>query len=500
MAAVLGLALAAVLMLGLTASPAAAYAAEGSLGAGVLAPGAVAPTAPGEEASAKVKTVPVYHLLAPRSSDHVYTRSKATRNRLSQKGWRYEGVAWMAPTKGKAYYSLYNPKTKTHRYFSDRTSIAKLVKKGWTNQGFAWCSAAKGDAGSIALYGLNKAGAATGTYRFAVTRTAADKLVAKGYRLRGVAARGYAVPKGYADDKLTYAQLGKPVYHLYRYSNGDHVYTQNKARRNWLIKNGWYYRGVAWMAPTQGTAVRAYYNPKTKLHRYSADAAEGKRLVAAGYRNRGVAWRCPAKGSLEAVALYGLMRPGAKAGTYQLTLSRTERKGALKERWKATKTFAYGYAVPSGFRDDRSTLDPITGNAAFDRRLHGIIKNHGSLWSCFQYVSAMSYRAGSKHWSGRYLSDAQVRSYGKEMLDHRSGNCYRFAALFCCLARGLGYDAEVRTGWVPSLSAGQAPHGWVEIRRNGTTYIYDPDMQNSLPGYGWFGVTYAAAPLVYGSW
>ena len=496
------------LVLGLGAAPAAAQAAEGSLAAGALA---VPPAIPGAVSDnalpAAVKTSPVYHVYNPRTYDHVYTRSKATRNRLADKGWRYQGIAWMAPREGKAFYSLYNPKTKTHRYFSDKAQIARLVKKGWTNQGFAWNSAASSDAAGadgvgspLALYGLNKAKAKTGTYRFATSRAYADRLVAQGYRLRGAVAYGYRVPAGFQDDKLTYSQLGKPVYHLFRYSNSDHVYTQSKARRNRLIKSGWYYQGVAWMAPAQGTAVHAFYNPKTKLHRYAAAGPEAQRLVKAGYRDQGTAWRSPRGGSLEAKALYGLTRPKAKAGTYQLTLSKAERRAQLKGGWKAVSAFCYGYAVPSGFRDDKAVLQPITGSASFDRRLHGILKSRDSLWSCFQYVSAMSYRAGSKHWSGRYLSNAQVRSYGKDMLDHRSGNCYRFAALFCCLARGLGYDADVRTGWVPSYSAGRAPHGWVEIRENGRTYTYDPDMQHELPGYGWYGATYASAPIVYGSW
>ena len=83
------------------------------------------------------------------------------------------------------------------------------------------------------------------------------------------------------------------------------------------------------------------------------------------------------------------------------------------------------------------------------------------------------------------------------MYEQGSGNCYRFAALFCWLARGLGYDANVVAGGVPSYSSGQAPHGWVEIHMNGTTYICDPDMEHSLPGYNWYMVTYAGAPTTY---
>ena len=86
------------------------------------------------------------------------------------------------------------------------------------------------------------------------------------------------------------------------------------------------------------------------------------------------------------------------------------------------------------------------------------------------------------------------------MLDHGSGNCYRFASLFNWLARGLGYDARVVSGWVPSASGGAAPHGWVEIVLDGKTYGCDPDLAHELPGRNWYMFTYAGAPTTYGSW
>lgn len=88
-------------------------------------------------------------------------------------------------------------------------------------------------------------------------------------------------------------------------------------------------------------------------------------------------------------------------------------------------------------------------------------------------------------------------SYAKDLYQTPGGNCYRYAALFCWLARGLGYDATAVTGSVPSRSRGQAPHGWVEVKLDGKTYIYDPEMQHVLKGFDLFKMTYKSAPMKY---
>ena len=69
------------------------------------------------------------------------------------------------------------------------------------------------------------------------------------------------------------------------------------------------------------------------------------------------------------------------------------------------------------------------------------------------------------------------------------GNCYVLAAMFCEMARLLGYDAHLISGQVPLLAGGYGPHGWVEIIENGTTYVYDPDYTLETGGNG-FALTY----------
>jgi hypothetical protein len=139
-----------------------------------------------------------------------------------------------------------------------------------------------------------------------------------------------------------------------------------------------------------------------------------------------------------------------------------------------------------------------SGNANLDQKLQWIINNKTGtsgdvLWKSFDYAShSFRYISGSLYPTGDWSVPFAI-----EMVDQGGGNCYRFAALFCWLARAYGYDARVVSGSVPSLSSGWAPHGWVEIYKDGQVYVCDPDMENAYPGRGWYMTTYSQAPITY---
>ena len=59
---------------------------------------------------------------------------------------------------------------------------------------------------------------------------------------------------------------------------------------------------------------------------------------------------------------------------------------------------------------------------------------------------------------------------------NHNGNCYRYAAAFCCLARMAGYRARVGVGITGSL-----PHGWTEVYVDGKWLICDVDA--NIPTY-----------------
>ena len=79
-----------------------------------------------------------------------------------------------------------------------------------------------------------------------------------------------------------------------------------------------------------------------------------------------------------------------------------------------------------------------------------------------------------KKWLARVALQGvnKVKSGANEYDKAQCGNCYEVAALFCCLAKGLGYDAKVICGKDTPTHG----HGWVEIKKDGKTYVCDPNI------------------------
>ncbi len=90
----------------------------------------------------------------------------------------------------------------------------------------------------------------------------------------------------------------------------------------------------------------------------------------------------------------------------------------------------------------------------------------------FKYVRREPYEAGDTSW----LIDEAT-----DMLATGKGNCYSYAAAYCMLVRAIGVDAEVISGHVGSNFA---PHGWVEIVRNGVPHIFDTELSMAHPDMG----------------
>lgn len=75
--------------------------------------------------------------------------------------------------------------------------------------------------------------------------------------------------------------------------------------------------------------------------------------------------------------------------------------------------------------------------------------------------------------------------YGLYGLEQHKGDCRSYAAAFYHLAKGLGYNAHYVYGYVPRKGGGMIDHAWVEIKENGTTYVYDPNFQYATKRNGY---------------
>ena len=85
--------------------------------------------------------------------------------------------------------------------------------------------------------------------------------------------------------------------------------------------------------------------------------------------------------------------------------------------------------------------------------------------------------------------------YAEYGFKNGKGNCYVMAAMFCEMAKTLGYDAHMISGKVPLRAGGYGPHSWVEIEENGKIYVYDPDFANETKKNG-FKIEYGQS----GTW
>ena len=92
-------------------------------------------------------------------------------------------------------------------------------------------------------------------------------------------------------------------------------------------------------------------------------------------------------------------------------------------------------------------------------------------------------------------ADTSMEWYADYGFKNGKGNCYVMAAMFCEMAKSMGYEAHQISGKVPLLAGGYGPHSWVEVVVNGTTYVCDPDFTNET-GYNGYMINYGQS----GTW
>ena len=135
-------------------------------------------------ASSLADELAMYRLYNPNTGEHFYTSSVSERDSLSNVGWKYEGVGWIAPTAGDPVYRLYNSNAPggDHHYTMDAAERDQLVRYGWKYEGIGWYSG-----GSVPLYRQYNPNALSGTHNYTVDKVENDNLVAVGWKAEGIA-------------------------------------------------------------------------------------------------------------------------------------------------------------------------------------------------------------------------------------------------------------------------------------------------------------------------
>ena len=95
------------------------------------------------------------------------------------------------------------------------------------------------------------------------------------------------------------------------------------------------------------------------------------------------------------------------------------------------------------------------------------------LASCFTQLSYCDYERDHFHPS----QAEDIPSQAISMFNSSTGNCYKFAACFACIARVLGYPSRVIIGTLPQSDGNTIPHAWNEVYIDDYWYSFDANAQ-----------------------
>lgn len=133
--------------------------------------------------SLKAEASQLYRAYNPNTGEHLYTQNGNEVPSIEKLGWKNEGLAWNAPSKGIPVYRMFNPNRGGYHHFTINTNEVEMLKtKGWRYEGVAFQSG-----GDIPVFRLYNPNALSGAHHFTVYGYERDFLQAKGWKYEGVA-------------------------------------------------------------------------------------------------------------------------------------------------------------------------------------------------------------------------------------------------------------------------------------------------------------------------
>ncbi len=131
-----------------------------------------------------IDTVTMYRLYNPNSGEHFYTADVSEKDSLTNLGWNYEGIGWIAPeTSSTPVYRLYNQNGGEHHYTSSAAERDRLVAVGWSCEGIGWYS---DDAESVPIYRQYNPNAFANNHNYTASTTENYWLVSLGWKYEGI--------------------------------------------------------------------------------------------------------------------------------------------------------------------------------------------------------------------------------------------------------------------------------------------------------------------------
>lgn len=121
------------------------------------------------------------------------------------------------------------------------------------------------------------------------------------------------------------------MYRMYNPNTSEHFFTKESGERDFLIRAGWTYEGVAWKAPKTGNPVYRLYNPNVGDHHYTLSAYERDYLVSVGWNYENIGWYSDLN---QEIPLYRSYNPNAVVGMHHYTASKTEHLYLISLGWR----------------------------------------------------------------------------------------------------------------------------------------------------------------------
>ncbi len=141
------------------------------------------------------------------------------------------------------------------------------------------------------------------------------------------------------------SQAVQEMYRLYNPNSGEHFYTADADERDAVVKAGWVYEGVGWIAPVHsGTPVYRLYSGTD--HHYTMSEEERDEVIAAGWKDEGIGWYSDDDEGVPLLRQYNPnVDPNASvnnAGAHNYTTSVEENDNLVQIGWIAEGIGWYG--------------------------------------------------------------------------------------------------------------------------------------------------------------
>lgn len=139
----------------------------------------------------------------------------------------------------------------------------------------------------------------------------------------------------------------------------------------------------------------------------------------------------------------------------------------------------------------KTTYEPL--NNLVDQILSQITNDNMTTYekvkACYDYLinNAAYGNVPNKYYDfeGSNIEYKYAERAAYAILVEKKGICTNYSCAFAALTRALGLEMKIRRGETTQIGGGYGPHTWCELNIDGTLYVFDPQVEDTIAGGGW---------------